>query len=314
MKRHGAQCGPAEFHAAVNVTFHQFESEVYDTEHADMWNSLPQQFALFAQDCLHQQRYSPQSMRVLDIGCGTGLASQSLLNSVLGERIASVDLLDTSSEMLRRAGKRAAGWRVPVETHEGLIDALPPGRKYDLIVTCSVLHHVPDLAHFVDEVRKHQAEGGIFLHLQDPNGDHANDPELKKRMAEFSRKLLPETLYRFTPKRVYGKLHRVLTGTDVEDYVFKTNQKLLQSGIVTSPLTVQEIYAITDIHVADGDGISICKMKAWMADYELLSTRSYGFFGVLWDTLPPRLRVVEEQLIQAGAQNGLHVGAAWKLK
>jgi ubiquinone/menaquinone biosynthesis C-methylase UbiE len=279
-----------------------------------MWNSLPQQFALFAQDCLERYPDAPRAMRVLDIGCGTGLASQSLLKSALGERIKSVDLLDTSSEMLRQAAKRAATWSVPVETHEGLIDALPPGRTYELIVTCSVLHHVPDLAHFAGEVRGHQADGGIFLHLQDPNGDYAADAELKKRTAEFSKKLLPEGCYRFTPKRIVEKLQRTLGGRQAEDYVSKTNRKLLQSGIVTSPLSVLEIYAITDIHVADGAGISIDRMKAWMPDYELLSRRSYGFFGALWDSLPPRLRVTEEQLIKSGAQNGLHVGAAWKLK
>ena len=81
MRRHGAQCTAEEFHAAVNVTFHNFESEVYDQEHVDMWESLPQQFDLFADDVLHSVPALPASLLVLDIGCGTRLASHCILQS-----------------------------------------------------------------------------------------------------------------------------------------------------------------------------------------------------------------------------------------
>lgn len=51
MRRHGVRCSAAEFHAAVNVTFHRFEAEEYDQLHRDMWDSLPQQIALLSGDC-----------------------------------------------------------------------------------------------------------------------------------------------------------------------------------------------------------------------------------------------------------------------
>ena len=50
--RHGVHCSAAEFHAAVNVAFHRFESEHYDELHQDMWRSLPRQIHLLAEDCL----------------------------------------------------------------------------------------------------------------------------------------------------------------------------------------------------------------------------------------------------------------------
>ena len=40
MDRHGVRCSPEEFHRSVNVLFHDFESEIYDREHRDMWESL----------------------------------------------------------------------------------------------------------------------------------------------------------------------------------------------------------------------------------------------------------------------------------
>jgi hypothetical protein len=43
MRRHNVRSTAAEFHAAVNVCFHRFESEVYDQLHRGMWESLAPQ-------------------------------------------------------------------------------------------------------------------------------------------------------------------------------------------------------------------------------------------------------------------------------
>src|SRR4051794_22182770 len=66
---------PAEFHQVVNLTYHRFEANVYDEDHREMWESLPIQFALLIKDLLRQEAMPPQNLRVLDIGCGTGLGS-----------------------------------------------------------------------------------------------------------------------------------------------------------------------------------------------------------------------------------------------
>jgi 2-polyprenyl-3-methyl-5-hydroxy-6-metoxy-1,4-benzoquinol methylase len=313
MRRHDVRCSVDEFHAAVNVTFHQFESQVYDELHKDMWDSLPQQFALLAEDCLRAYPAAPSKINVLDIGCGTGLASDSLLKSPLGPRIGEVHLLDTSSAMLRRASQRATKWGVPSTCLKGTAESLAERNRYNLIVACSVLHHIPGLDMFLRAVRTLQADGGIFMHLQDPNGDFLNDLELKKRTLEATKGQLPEWASRFTPRRVLDRVARQLAGEQSEDYLSKTNRELQRSGVVSNPLTIAEIFAITDIHVEDGQGVSIGRMKQWLPDYELLSQRSYGYFGVLASTLPQPLQAAERELAARGAPNGQHIGAAWRL-
>lgn len=303
----------ADFHQAVNVTFHEFESEEYDRGHADMWESLPRQFALLVEDWLGGAA-PPAGIRLLDIGCGTGLATDSILKTRVGAAVASVHLLDTSPAMLRRASERASQWKVPVTRQEGLLDSVPGEGRFDFIVTCSVLHHIPHLEPFLNGVRKLQADGGVFLHLQDPNGDFMNDPELRERMSQYSRRLFPEWLRRFSPPRILGRLRRELTGQQGQDCVSKTNRALLAKGLIETPLTVQELYAITDIHVQDGGGISISRMQSWLPEYECLSQRSYAFMGALSSDLSPRWRSVEERLIAARALNGFHAGAIWKLR
>jgi SAM-dependent methyltransferase len=310
MRRHGITSTPAEFHAAVNVCFHRFESEVYDEVHQDMWNSVPQEVELLASDCLKDQGPSP--LRMLDIGCGTGLALDSVMRSSLGPRVKEIDLLDTSTAMLARAQKRREQWGKTGRTVEGIVESLPSGVSYDLIITCSVLHHVPDLASFLKAVDSLQTgvPGALFIHLQDPNGDFLDDPMRAKRATEMA-PAIPDSLARFKPARILARLKREIKGEQGQDYISKTNRELMQTGIISSPLSVEEIFSITDIHVRDG-GISIDRMKAWLPAYQLVSRRTYGFFGVLSSTLPPALRQREDQYSQAGELNGEHISAAWR--
>lgn len=309
-RRHNIAAAAADFHAAVNVCFHRFESEVYDETHRDMWETLPGQIELLANDCLRQNL--PDRIRMLDVGCGTGLATDSLLRSALDSRVKEIDLLDTSSAMLARAEKRRQEWGRPGRTVEGIIEALPPGAAYDLIITCSVLHHVPDLASFLKAVAGLQSgPGAIFIHLQDPNGDFDKDRKKLERVAEFSPIAIPDSLARFNPKRILRRLMREITGKQGQDYLSKTNRELIRTGIISKPLSTDEIFSITDIHV-HGGGISIEKMKTWLPDYDLLSQRSYGFFGVLGSHLPSALKRREDRYSQDGELNGEHVMGAWR--
>ena len=311
--RHGVQCSAVEFHAAVNVAFHRFESEHYDELHQDMWRSLPRQVHLLAEDCLAAG--APERIHMLDIGCGTGLATDSLLKSPLGARVESIDLLDTSAAMLSRAEARRRGWGKPGEAIEGLVESLAGRKRYNLIITSSVLHHVPDLASFLSAVTALQKDesSALFLHLQDPNGDFMDDPQLVQRSASSaSARKAPEWLARLNPRRVVSRLLREIKGEQGKDYISQTNQELIRAGYLRSALTTAEIFAITDIHAQDGEGISIHQMKSLLPGYALISTRSYGFFGVLSSELTPAQQAEEERLIREQAPNGFHVEAAWR--
>lgn len=312
-EKHGVKCRPAELQAAVNLAFHRFESEHYDELHASMWDSLPAQIDLLAQDCLHVG--GSGSIQMLDIGCGTGLATDCLLRSVLSDRVESVDLLDTSAAMLARAQARRKMWGKPGEAIEGLVESLSGRKHYNLIITCSVLHHVPDLASFLRAVTGLQEtiRGAFFVHLQDPNRDYLNDPELVRRRAQLAAShKAPAWLARLTPGRVLARLVRELKGEQGQDYISRANRELIERGFIASPLSVTEMFAITDIHAQEGQGISIEAMKSLLPGYDLISRRSYGFFGALSSELPPPMREIEERAIRDKAPNGFHVAAVWR--
>lgn len=310
MRKHGATCAPEDFHALVNVTFHKFESEVYDELHRDMWESLPEQFQLLAGDYLRKAPAVREGLRVLDIGCGTGLASDCLLKTELGRRIGSIDLLDTSRSMLDRASQRAQSWNRPFRCLEGLLDSVKPPAAYDVIVSCSVLHHIPDIPVFLKTMRSLQANGGAFIHLQDPNGDFLGDSELNARMKNADEELSPPES-RFSPHRICSRLYREITGKQRRDYIARTNRELMEKGTIKSRLTAPELFSITDIHVHDGHGVSISQLRELLPDYGLISQRTYGFMGRLEYSLPEHFRTVEREEIAAHALNGFHLGAVW---
>src|SRR5207248_9961668 len=141
-------------------------------------------------------------------------------------------------EMLQQAKGRAETWKVKTKILHGTAESLASRtRKYDIIVICSVLHHIPDLTSFLPQIQMLQSDGGILIHLQDPNGDQLTNPVLRKRIAELEKSLPNESqrwLSRLHPRRVYRKIKRELTRTadGDSDYIGMVNKELLESGII----------------------------------------------------------------------------------
>ncbi len=311
MRAKGVRMAPADFHATVNLVFHKFESGHYDRIHRNMWESLPRQFGLLVNDYL--RRHLPKAgISVLDVGCGTGLSSELLTRTRLGSYIGAIDLVDTSPEMLNACRKRRS--RFARRLIRGTIDDVPAGPEYDLVVTCSVLHHIPDLARFTRAVAARQKPGGIFLHLQDPNADYRDHPAFRKRIEEIREsgaRRVARALNRLSPARLAAAALRRVTGAGHRGYIDQINDDLLRAGIVRNHLTPAELWSITDLHDHHGRGISISAMARLLPEYDLVSSRSYAFWGELESDLPRRFRRMERELSEQKSPEGSRVGALW---
>ena len=314
MEKYGVRCSPRQFYDTVNIRFHAAESKMYDEVHRDMWQSLPRQFALLTNDCLP---YPQKSLRVLDIGSGTGLSTELFLRTALGSRTSQVHLLDTSPEMLEIARRRGKRWRIEITTHCCSIDELPVTQQYDVIIACSVLHHIADLAAFFDKVRSHQGVNGIFLHLQDPNADFASDQEYLSRISACN--AITATQYRepfirkLTPKRIYRRLARAFGGSNDRDYIDSTNRSLIKSGLINKNMEASDLWLVTDIRISSySNGVSLTELSPLLSQYDLISTRSYSFYGRVGDYLPAQFHLEETRLIEAHALNGHCIAGAWR--
>jgi SAM-dependent methyltransferase len=315
MRQRGASVPAEEFQQIVNSVYRNREAETYDEMHRAMWLSLPEQLSLLVDDCLNDRLLTQRPLRVLDVRCGTGASADALWRTRIGTQIHHVDLLDTSAEMLQRCGRRAS---IRTRSHsliQGTLSDLPQGQRYGLILSCSALHHLPTPTAFCESVSRRLAPLGVFLHLQDPNGEYLEDHELRWRMQRRDlavRDKLRSMLRRARPGGFFRRIRRGLTGLAEVGVIEKVNSDLLRSGVIQSPMDAEEIGKITDLRVHDGHGISIEEMKAALPDLELVSVRAYAFFGRMRSELPLHLAKQEDDLVRARARNGLYIGAAWK--
>lgn len=318
IQKTGSALSPEQFQERINIVFHDFEAQHYDAMHTDMWGSLQEQIDLLVGDLMTQKNIENKTLSLLDIGCGTGLSSQILLNSKLGPHISQVTLLDTSPNMLKFAEAKAKTWGKPYKTVNGYLASLT--EKFDVIIISSVLHHIPDLEVFLSQVSNALNSGGILIHLQDPNGDSINEAEYLSRRNRYEKALeaLPKEkkITDFIPKKLLKSIKRFLGR---KDYIDLINDQLLEEKTIKKRMTADEIWSVTDIHVETktdsvNKGISLKFLKNQLQNFELLQMRSYGFFGYLKSDLIESYQAEETQLITENQTNGRNISCIWMKK
>lgn len=302
---------PQKFQSAINVIFHDHEAKYYDSLHNEMWESLPQQYELVAED-VSPYLHNRSDLKLLDIGCGTGLATELLLNTAIGKKISEVHLLDTSNKMLSRALKRSAGWKKNVKAINGDIYGL--NGCYDVILVSSVLHHIPDLANFLQKVTEVQTVNGLIITIHDPCADALLSNVYVQRTDEY-RNYKASRAPQCPPfgKRLVNKLRRILR---VPTYIDKINRQLLQEKIIKESLSENELWSVTDIHVegllySASEGISAQLLTRFLPQYRQISFRTYGFFGSLYSDLDEQYKRLETELVTKRDLNGRNFSSAW---
>jgi 2-polyprenyl-3-methyl-5-hydroxy-6-metoxy-1,4-benzoquinol methylase len=315
LKKTGSTLSPEKFQERINIVFHDFEASHYDSLHTDMWGSLQQQINLLVDDLFRYKNLDTRELSLLDIGCGTGLSTQIVLNSQLGNYINQVTLLDTSSNMLKYANEKANTWNKKYKIVNSYLFDLE--EKFDVIIISSVLHHIPDLETFLKQVNNSLNVGGFLIHLQDPNGDYLNNDVYvgRKNQYETALNAIPKKkkIIDYIPKEVLRSIKRILNR---KDYIDLINDQLIAEKTINRRMTADEIWSVTDIHVETksnfiNKGISINFLKKQLYNFELIQMRSYGFYGYLKSDLLESYKENEEKFIQENLLNGRNLACIW---
>jgi hypothetical protein len=154
-----------------------------------------------------------------------------------------------------------------------------------------------------------QRPGGIFLHLQDPNADYLNDGERLDRVERLARSLRirTETLLKRLSAASPWKRKSAAAGQ-----MERLNADLLSRNVIDSKMTEAEIRLVVDMPAHDGRGVSLREMQTLLPDYQLVTSRSYAFYGELISDLPPAYQKQERALISERAMNGAQLAAVWQ--
>ncbi len=100
-----------------------------------------------------------QGLRILDVGCGAGLASE-----VLARAGAQVTGLDAAPAALAAARAHAEAQGLAIDYREGMPEDLPEGTMFDAVVALEVVEHVTDRDTFLASLARVLKPGGrLFM-------------------------------------------------------------------------------------------------------------------------------------------------------
>jgi 2-polyprenyl-6-hydroxyphenyl methylase / 3-demethylubiquinone-9 3-methyltransferase len=119
----------------------------------------PPRFDYFRGVLVERLRLDPRGLRVLDVGCGGGLLSESF--ATLGCDVTGVDRSASTLDAARRHADRSG---LDIRYVEGRAEILPFERgTFDVVCCCDVLEHVDDPDVVVREIARVLRPGGAFL-------------------------------------------------------------------------------------------------------------------------------------------------------
>lgn len=121
-------------------------------------------FHTLAARAVEHARLPGHAPRVLDLGAGDGWATLPFLD--MGAAVVAVDV---SAHQLQQLERWAVGRRGSLTTRCDEVSGFvaSAGCAFDVVVLCSVLHHIPDYLDVVRRAARSVRAGGVFLSFQD---------------------------------------------------------------------------------------------------------------------------------------------------
>jgi ubiquinone/menaquinone biosynthesis C-methylase UbiE len=146
---------------AHNREAHDRYAGAYDARHPEIFNDVEQsRLATTVEQAVRLAGAGADgAVRALDVGCGTGNHTRHQLDS--GARVTSADLSPgLLAEVRRRFGPTG---RVELQQLNGTDLRPMEDEAFDLVITYSVLHHVPDYLALVREMVRVTRPGGVIV-------------------------------------------------------------------------------------------------------------------------------------------------------
>ncbi len=178
VKPYGPRVPVEELVVQLNIIFHKYEAAAYDDRHPEIFSELPEIWAGMYR--AGSEYLTKTELRVLDYGCGTGFAAAQFISLAGPARIGELVCYDPSEEMLERCKRRFSESKISAATRY-----LPaaPAEAFDVVLTNSLLHHLPSIADFLEQMKILLAPEGVWFQGHEPNRHYYNSPSSREMFA-----------------------------------------------------------------------------------------------------------------------------------
>jgi len=276
--RKRAGLSPEQFVLKVSNAYHAAEAKTYDEQ---VRPDIAFRLAPLLDEFLTPDLV-PGEATALDYGCGTGLASELILQRY-ARRISRLVCSDLSPVMVEHCRANLSRYQ-NVSFVTGDFEAVKRlGLQFDLIVTCSVLHHIPDLPAVLLQISDMLSRGGHYLAMHEPSArfDNAECLAAAKRCEGSMQR---RSRLQWLDPRAYGRKVRnvwrrgSLRAIPIVDQV---NAALREEGVVSELLTWEELKSLVELNdPGEGNvGFDVQSLRALMPELTLVHARHYGFLG-----------------------------------
>lgn len=317
MRRCGTALTPPEFIRTVSNLYHQLEAPVYDELHPEISKQVPP----LVPDLVAE---IPETISALEIGCGTGLMSRVLIDA-LGPKLERYTCSDISPEMLALCRKRLSAIAEMRFLLQGAEQLAGEGASYDLVVTCSAVHHIADLPRFFRAIRTLVRPGGWYLMLHEPSSRYPRNHQCAAAWQAYTTEQQRRRWLRYLdPKNYLRRLRWLLRGQwgGIRERVA---ERLLATGVVGTPISPEEVARLVDIHdpIMNSGGMGFGECGLWpeelggrhLPEFQLLRVSSYGFLGNVEESSAPKpWRQVATELRRKFPEDGANFCALWQRK
>jgi SAM-dependent methyltransferase len=295
----------------VNNLYHAAEADQYDRRHPEVFEQLPPLWRQMLDGAGERLGESP--WQVLDFGCGTGFEAGQLVARVEPRRLAQLTCYDPSPEMLARARERI-GPLVPTAVFAEQFAAARAHAPYNVLLTNSLWHHLPDPQETLRSLEEILAPGAIWLAGHEPSRRFYANPECARLFRTYKK----ERRYRrfLSPTRCFGKLRDMFFGPAV-----RAARQATQRGLFRRRPTAMAINRLVDFHVAHsveeagvGRGFDFEELRENLRGrWELLRVFTYSYLGPIGTArLPAAWRLRCQALGERFPYDGANFCCVWR--
>lgn len=161
-----------------------------------------------------------KNLKILDIGCGGGLVSESL--SKLGAVVTGIDFAENN---IRVAKQHSAKSGLKIEYKIGDIEKIKLKKNFDVIIAFEVLEHLNDWKKFLNRIKNNLNKNGIFI-ISTIN---------RNLLSKYTAIFIAENLLRWIPKGTHN-YNKFIKPNEIIDN-FKNTDLLFNdlTGLVYDP-------------------------------------------------------------------------------